>query len=464
MKRKLFFLLIFFILLAPLFFLYFFYRSKAASIKANIFVDTQKTMGKFPDRFKALAQGGEERGVRMLENVIDLVAGLYPQYIRIDHIYDFYDVVSLDNKGNIILNWQKLDKTICDIYNVGAKPFLVLGYMPEILSEDGTLIGKPKKWPDWSFLVQKTIERYSGKETILPCGGLSSFWKTDIYYEVWNEPDLETFGKWYYSGSKNYNELYFYAEKGANQAKNVYSFKIGGPVTTALYKNWIQKFLDFIIENNLRIDFLSWHHYSKNPEDFTDDIIALNKYLAYPKYYRFQNLERIISEWGYDSNPNPIADTNLGAAYTVKAIRNFIEANYKLAFLFEIKDGLNPSWGIITNDAKPKPRYHALKLLNSLSDMQLLVEGEGTYVSALASLSYNRINLVLVNFDPQEKNIEMVPITLKNLSNGEYYLKKTNILGQETKEKITINTNQIKTTLLMTPNSIWAIEIKKINQ
>lgn len=464
MKRKLFFFLIFSILLAPLFFLYFFYRSKAAPVKANIVIDTQKTMDKFPDRFKALAQGGEEKGVRMLENVIDLVAGLYPQYIRIDHIYDFYDVVSLDNKDNIVLNWQKLDQTICDIYNVGAKPFLVLGYMPESLSEDGTLIGKPKKWHDWSFLVQKTIERYSGKGTILPCGGLSQFWKTDIYYEVWNEPDLETFGKWYYQGKKNYNELYFYAEKGAARAKNVYPFKIGGPVTTALYKNWIQRFLDFINENNLRLDFISWHHYSKNPEDFTDDIIALNKYLAQPKYYRFQKLEKIISEWGYDSNPNPIADTNLGAAYTIKAIRNFIGANYKLAFLFEIKDGINPSWGIITHKGQPKPRYFALKLLNNLSDMRLLVEGEGTYVSALASLSYNRVNLVLVNFDPQEKNIEMVPITLKNLSNGEYYFKKTNLLGEETKEKITVNTNQIKTTLLMTPNSIWSIELEKISQ
>jgi len=93
-----------------------------------------------------------------------------------------------------------------------------------------------------------------------------------------------------------------------------------------------------------------------------------------------------------------------------------------------------------------------------------LVEGEGTYVSALASLSYNRVNLVLVNFDPQEKNIEMVPIMIKNLSNGEYYFKKTNLLGQETKEKITVNANQLKTTLLMIPNSIWAIQLEKINQ
>jgi hypothetical protein len=460
MKTKLVLLLLVFIFSFPLFFLYFFYLSKAAPVKANLVIDTQKTAGKFPDRFKALAQGGEEKG-RMLGNVIDLVAGLYPQYIRIDHLYDFYDVVSLDSQNKIIFNWQKLDQTICDIYNVGAKPFLVLGYMPESLSADGSLVGQPKKWTDWSWLVQKTIERYSGKNTVLPCGSLSSFWKTDIYYEVWNEPDLETFGKWHYSGSKNYLELYFYAVKGAENAKNVYPFKIGGPATTALYKNWIQRFLDFVNKNNLRLDFLSWHHYSKNPEDFIDDMIALNKYLAYPQYYRFQNLPRILSEWGYDSNPNPIADTNLGAAYTIAAIRNFIGANYQLAFLFEIKDGLSQNWGIITNTGQPKPRYYALKLLNYLSDMRILVEGEGTYVKALASLSYNQINVILVNFDPEEKNMEMVPLTIKNLEDGRYRLKIIDVYGNENEEKIIVNGRLMRKNILLTANQIVLLQLNK---
>ena len=96
--------------------------------------------------------------------------------------------------------------------------------------------------------------------------------------------------------------------------------------------------------------------------------------------------------------------------------------------------------------------------------MRLLVEGEGTYVSALASLSYNRINLVLVNYDPEEKNIEMVPITINNIDNGDYYFKKKDVLGNETKQKITVLNNQLTTNLLMTPNSIWAIELEKINQ
>jgi len=261
------------------------------------------------------------------------------------------------------------------------------------MSDDGSLIGKPKNWDEWIFLVQKTIEHYSSKDTVLPCGALENFWKTDIYYEVWNEPDLETFGKWRYSGEKSYNDLYFYSVKGAQQAQNALPFKIGGPVTTALYKNWIQKFLDFVSANNLRIDFLSWHHYSKKTDDFTDDIIKLNKWLGEsPKYDKYENLPKIISEWGYDSEKNPIADTEMGAAHTVASLRNLLNARLELAFLFEIKDGPTLSWGILNYDGSPKPRYQALKLLNALEGSQLIVDGEGSNVSAIASAKKNCIN------------------------------------------------------------------------
>src|SRR3990167_153281 len=88
MLKRLLLLLIVTIVAVPVFFYSFQYFSRAATVKANIVIDVNKTSGKFPDRWKALAQGGEESGVRMLENVVSKVSGLYPKYIRLDHIYD----------------------------------------------------------------------------------------------------------------------------------------------------------------------------------------------------------------------------------------------------------------------------------------------------------------------------------------------------------------------------------------
>ena len=396
------------------------------------------------------------------------MAGLYPKYIRLDHIYDFYDVVARDSSGNLSFNFSKLDQTVCDIYHTGAKPFFSLGYMPPTISEDGSLIGKPKNWNEWTFLVQKTVEHYSGRETVLPCGAMDDFWKTDIYYEVWNEPDLESFGKWrYQSGSKSYSDLYFYSVKGVNQAQNVLPFKIGGPVTTALYKNWIQQFLNYVSSNNLRIDFISWHHYSKKTNDYTNDIIKLNKWLGEdPKYDRYENLPKIISEWGYDSEKNQISDTNVGAAHTTASLRNLINAGLELSFLFEIKDGPSLSWGILTYEGAEKPRYQALKLLNSLEGNQIMVDGEGSNVSAIASFNEDKVVLVLTNYDESGRNYEAVPVVFKNLDGMSYSLTKRYLDGRiETSLNLSPIAGQItlkgEKSVIMPANTIIELELAK---
>ncbi len=460
MKRKIIIGLILLLALFPFFFT-FRYFSRAKAIRANIVIDAKKTLGPFPDRWKALAQGGEEKG-RMLGNIVPQIAGLYPKYIRLDHIYDYYDVVSRNSNGQLVFNWNKLDETVCDIYHTGAKPFFSLGYMPIVVSMDGSLISQPKDWNEWSLVVQKTIEHYSGQSNRL-CGQITGLWKTDIYYEVWNEPDLESFGKWsLYGGAKDYKLLYFYSVVGAQNAKNTYSFKLGGPATTALYQNWVQVFLDYVTANNLRLDFLSWHHYSKKTDNYTNDIINLNEWLTPQEYRKYQKLPRILSEWGYDSEPNPIADTNIGAAHTIASIHNFINDGFEMAFLFEIKDGPSPRWGILSYEGKEKPRYNALKLFNLLGRKELQVSGKGTYISVLATSSEEKITIILVNYDEENKNTELVPVTLTNLDQGTYTIIIHYLEGNSvTIPNVQTTSNQIRRDILMKPNIVIALELIK---
>jgi hypothetical protein len=459
-----FLIIIFLILVIPLF-LFFAgqtkkYFSKASQIKANISIDAKRIVGPLPYNWKALAQGGEEQGVRMLENVIHPVSALYPRYIRIDHIYDFYNVVSLNKNDDLILNWDLLDATVCDIYRTGAKPFFSLGYMPSVLSSDGSLVSPPKDWGKWAFLVQKTIERYSGKSTRI-CGQITGEFLKDVYYEVWNEPDLETFGKWsLYGGFRDYKLLYFYSSQGASRAQDVYSFFLGGPSTTAAYKNWFQTFLRFVNTNNLRIDFLSWHHYSKNPEDFSDDLININHWLSDSEFYPYNKLPKIISEWGYDSHPNIISETNIGAAHTIASIRNLIEQKLEMAFAFEIKDGPNPSWGILSYSGEKKPRYQALKLLNFLERYNLQVKGEGTFVKAIASGWQKKLAVILVNYDEENKNTEIVPLEINNLLLGKYLISHLDLNGEIAKSE-TVITNKIQSNIFMPSNSVIAILVEK---
>lgn len=435
--------------------------SRAAVQKANLSINAKDFKGPLQHNWQAIAQGGEESGVRMLENVSLPASALSPRYIRIDHIYDFYNVVQKDESSQkLSFDWTELDKTVCDIYRTGAKPFFVLGYMPKELSSDGSLISVPKSWPDWQLLVKETIERYSGINTKL-CGAIEGDWLKDIYYEVWNEPDLESFGKWsIYGGNKDYRALYYYSATGAKNAQNVQRFLIGGPATTRAYRNWFLNLIRYAKSQNLPLNFLSWHHYSTQTNDFTYELQNVHSWLQDPSLGYYRSLPKIISEWGYDSNPNPIADTNVGAAHTVATIRDLIDQNVEMAFAFELKDGPSPKWGIFTYDASPKPRFYALKMLNKLSRHRLRVLGEGTHVKAIASTPLNNsLSIIIVNYDDKNKNIESVPIQINNLKNGTYRIVYTDLQGQTYNEDIFVEKNTINKNYLLSPNQVISLEI-----
>lgn len=435
-------------------------KIKADNHRLEIIIDYDSITGPVPLNWRALAQGGEEKGVRMLGNVTSKIAALAPRYVRIDHIYDYYDVATSNRQGGYDLNWDKLDDTVCDIYRAGAKPFFVLGYMPEALSGKTDLISAPKTWDMWSFIVQKTIERYSGKDTRL-CGQVTGEFMNNIYYEVWNEPDLESFGKWsHYGGSKSYLDMYYYSSQGALNAQNVNKFFLGGPANTALYKNWITNLLDHVDSHNLRLDFISWHHYSKNPNDYTQDMVNINSWLT-GKYEKYASLPKIISEWGYDSDPNPVSETSLGAAHTFVSIRNLVEQKLEMAFAFEIKDGPSPRWGILSYTGEEKPRYKILKLLNIIDGHLLNVMGENDNIKVLSSRKLDNMSFVVGNYDPSNQNAYLIPIKVSNVTNGTYTVRLSDINRLVNEQEITVSNGQYSTEIYLQPNEIVGVEIEK---
>lgn len=393
------------------------YFSRASNLKANIYIDTNQSLGPIRPIWKNYAQGGGQS----IAPIVAQATKLTPRSIRMDHIFDGFDVVAKTTTGNIQLNFEKLDKAVCNIYETGAKPFFVLGYMPPSFSQSGSLIDQPTNWNDWTYLVQKTIEHYSGKNTLL-CEKIKGEQLDNIYYEVWNEPDLDTFGSWSMSGPKNYGTLYSWSVLGAKQAQNVRRFFIGGPVVSSLFPEWVTGFLQFVSSQKLRLDFISWHRYSHKTDAFQTDAATLESILSQPSYLLYRGLPRVISEWGFDSFVNEKFNTQVAAAHTIASIRNMIDYPFEGAFSFELMDNPETNWGIFTLKGEKKARYDALVLLNQLEGNRLLVSGEGTFVSAIASKNSAMIQTILVNYDPQSANSEAVPLTYTNLKPGAYDL------------------------------------------
>jgi hypothetical protein len=426
--------------------------SRASGEEANLTVDTQAVLGPMPRPWRNLAQGGEQFNWRM-GPILSQVRSLKPEYIRIDHIYDFYDIVG-GTPGNLTFDFSKLDGLLDDIKAAGAKPYIALSYMPPVIA-NGDILAKPARWEDWQLVVQKTIEHVSGERRT-----------PDVYYEVWNEPDL--FGNWKYSGDKNYLTLYMYAARGANAARGVLPFKFGGPAITALYKNWFDALAKFAIANNLRFDFFSWHRYDRKTGQFEKDISDVHEWLKdYPQY---QNMEMVISEWGHNSNNDRGYDTSFGAAHTVATAIQMV-GNIDKGFVFEIEDGKDPEgnaqwgrWGLLTNQAfgaQPKSRYYGLRLLDRIGETRLDLLGKGTWVKALAarSLATDNVTVVLANYDPAFDNVETVPITFFNVFPGAYTIKHTFLGGTADEEQVATTEASLKTTLTMPANSVALLEL-----
>lgn len=417
------------------------YFSGASGLPANLIVDLYTSNNKKTDVWRNLAQGGESKE-RMLPLVIPQVKALRPEYIRIDHIFDYYDQ-------------NMLDLVIRDIEATGAKPFIALSYMPVSLSKNGDVTDLPKNWTFWEDKVRDLIQHVSGRN------GLAI---SNVYYEVWNEPDL--FGKFKIGGDKNYLDLYLHSARGATYASNTLPYKFGGPATTGYYSNWMKGLLDYTSKNNLRLDFLSWHKYSKNLTDFETDVANARGLFA---NYNLDNKEMIITEIGPNGDSDPVYDNSFGAIHTI-ATSVVLQDEVDRTFIFEIKDGVGSKqywgrWGLYTNEkfGAPiaKPRAAALTFLNNMiGGTKLNIYGQGSFVRAMAKkISPTVTRVLVVNYDPKGVNTESVPIKLANLSFSNFTFKRIDFLGTSTSMDVATTSATWSTTAYMKPNSASMFEV-----
>jgi len=426
--------------------------TKASGTKANIVIDANVTLESIStDFYHAFAQGGEEAN-DMIAPITSETKALSPRIIRIDHIYDHFDVVS-GSSGNLSYNFDKLDQIVGTILSTGAKPLLSLSFMPSVIAKDGSIINPPNNWDDWAAVVKRTVEHYSGKAE----KNISS-----VYYEVWNEPDLDQFGKWKLSGEKNYLTLYKYAAQGATNATNVNGFFIGGPSTTGLYKNWIIG----LVGTGARIDFFSWHTYLSDSKRYMTDQHNLVKWLLpYPKLSLKPTL---ITEFGFTGAKNKLYGTMFGAAHTAAVIRQLISGGPTYLFSFELIDGPNQEdgtgWGLFThptNGKKAKPRYSIYSFIDVMKGDRLQLTGEGTWVTAFATKRSGIIRIFLVNFDPNGSHSETVPITVTGLPNGTYTYKEQFLFGRSIQTDESVTNGTLTREVFMQVQSMAILELSK---
>lgn len=302
------------------------------------------------------------------------------------------------------INFHQVGHVYDNVLKAGMKPVVELSFMPTPLASGETYmlhyninITPPKSYEAWAEYIQAfvryLINRYGIEEV------------RQWYFEVWNEPDLNTF----WAGTQEeYFKLYEYTARAIKEIDS--GLRVGGPATSK--NRWIKEFMDFCDTNNVPYDFISTHHYPGRPFGNTidekqkemiqairdgkgKDITAVNRAMFYhpernkdiPKGMLSGQSDQaaaevggkvplFYTEWnGTSVFGAEINDTKASAAFLVKTIMDLGEGVQMYSYwcasdmfeeIFFLPKPFHGSFGIISIDGIPKPNFWGFKLLSEL--------------------------------------------------------------------------------------------------
>lgn len=297
-----------------------------------------------------------------------------------------------NEKGEICpeYNFTYLDRVMDSYLEVGIRPFLELGFMPEkMASGDQTVfywkgnVTPPKTYEAWRALVQALLrhllERYG--EDVLS-------WPI----EVWNEPNLPGF--WKDADKQEYFRLF--AETIAAVKEVDSRFRVGGPAICGVQDvEWMQDFMEYCHQNALPLDFVTRHfytfdtpdedgHYSYGAlRDPDESLMELDRSRAiidsFPEY---RGLPMHITEFNTSYRPDsPVHDTTRNAAYVARLLARLGEVNDSYSYwtfgdVFEEMGvpftPFHGGFGLVANGGIPKPTFWTFAFFKKLQGDCLL--------------------------------------------------------------------------------------------
>ena len=181
------------------------------------------------------------------------------------------------------------DESILTTLDAGTETFFRLGQSIEHqIKKHGTL--PPKDFRKWAIVCEHIIRHYN-------YGWADGFNLNIKYWEIWNEPDLDTDdskNKRTWGGTKaQFFDLY---EVAAKHLKSCFpELKIGGPAL-AYNEAWANDFLKEMQRRNVQIDFFSWHIYCAEPSIMIQKADRIKQLLI---KYGYENAESNLNEWNY---------------------------------------------------------------------------------------------------------------------------------------------------------------------
>jgi Glycosyl hydrolases family 39 len=258
--------------------------------------------------------------------------------------------------------------------------------------------------------------------------------KYNIWYEVWNAPDLEDF---FLGERAEYFNLYRVVAEAVKELRQESKMHIplGGPSTSCWFANiesnnilfpersLIYELIKYCFNYKLPLDFISWHAYSSDPALEKEDTIYKKPFAKlireWLSYFNFRNdLPLVIDEWNFDATANISTkrskDAYVAASYIPARLKNMQEAgiDYQTYFCLEDfggnKERVIRNLGVFSFDlGRPdskgytKAGYNTLRMFNLLGNELLPAQLTDEFVGEIITESENYLAALIYNYiDP----------------------------------------------------------------
>ncbi|MCG2713890.1 MAG: hypothetical protein L6308_03480 [Candidatus Omnitrophica bacterium] len=361
-------------------------------------------------------------------------AGLY----RIQ--YNLWEIEQLAQdktaQANLLNNYETIIKKISDS---GGTVILNLFGTPSGLGRVLDKNSPPHNLKAYKELVKNTIRKLSCNK------------KYNIWYEVWNAPDLEDF---FLGERSEYLNLYRIVGEAVKELRleTKIHIPLGGPSVSSWFANTqpndilyperslIYELIKYCNNYRLPLDFISWHAYSSDPKLEKQGTIYQKSFIKlireWLKYFNFSSsLPLVIDEWNFDGPANMLKERGrnsfVAASFIPAHLKNMYEAGVDYQTYFSLEDfadnkeGVNRNLGVFGFDTEridskgyAKASYNTLRMLNLLGNELLPSPSGDDFVGLITTKSADYLAVLIYNYiDPQ--------VALNYLSRNIVYLNRT---------------------------------------
>ncbi len=289
-------------------------------------------------------------------------------------------------------DFRLTDEYINAVRLTGAEPIYRLGESIEHTSVK-RYVHPPADMEKWAAVCLGIIRHYNE-------GWANGFHHNIRYWEIWNEPENRP-AMW--SGTDD-DYLRLYRTAATAIKKQFPNLKVGGPALGASGSfvkgefrptDFAENFLTMCRQDNVPLNFFSWHCYTADPTELAARSRAIRRLLDSKG---FTETENHLNEWNYLPGNSWASLDRAGTAATRQ--RCYAEmagapgAAFIAASLLELQDapidvcnfyhGELGGFGIFTEQGVPRKAYQALRAFQGLVETPRRVEARGAVAGKLA--------------------------------------------------------------------------------